>query len=86
MIEDVLQLLDNRAVIPSAGIIVASGNPHDEAGLYVLGVGDAVWSAPVRPSEQKYFVCRCRNNFYVIFRIAQGSRSAPFTFGAVSLP
>ena len=57
---------------------------HDEGvTLFIADVSDAFWLLPLHRSEQRFFVARLRNKYYVFLRTAQGSRGAPLTFSVI---
>ena len=47
----------------------------------IADVVDAFWNDPLHPTERRFYVARYRQKLLVWLRTAQGSRSAPLTWG-----
>jgi len=78
---DTLELRAHGAVwISDQDVYLAEGD-DSEVSYAVLDISEAFWNIPLHPDERRFFVFQCRGCWFVILRTAQGSRSAPLTWG-----
>jgi len=78
---DALELSSCGATWVSRNEVRVMDTEDHDIEFAVLDVSDAFWSIPLAFEEQRFFVFRCGNHWYVVLRTAQGSRSAPLTWG-----
>jgi len=80
---DLLELTSSAAVwVSDTDLDILEDDDYDVS-FGLLDVSDAFWNIPLHPKERKYFVCRCQGDYYVVLCTAQGSRTAPLTWGRV---